>query len=53
MAAKTWKGDKYAEYGGGGTVWDSMAFDPELNLLYFGVGNGSPWNDGYRSATRR
>ena len=49
MAAKTWKGDKYAEYGGGGTVWDSMAYDPELNLLYFGVGNGAPWNDGYRS----
>ena len=30
--------------GGGGTVWDSMAYDPELNLLYIGVGNGSPWN---------
>ncbi len=30
--------------GGGGTVWDSMAYDPELDLLYIGVGNGSPWN---------
>ncbi len=49
MAAKTWKGDKYWEYGGGGTVWDSMAYDPELNLLYLGVGNGSPWSSYVRS----
>ncbi len=49
MAAKTWKGDKYWEYGGGGTVWDSMAYDPELNLLYLGVGNGSPWSSYARS----
>ncbi len=49
MAAKTWTGDVYYEVGGGGTVWDSMAYDPELNLLYFGVGNGSPWNRHIRS----
>lgn len=49
MAAKTWKGDKYWEYGGGGTVWDSMTYDPELNLLYLGVGNGSPWSSYVRS----
>ncbi|MFV0477742.1 MAG: PQQ-dependent dehydrogenase, methanol/ethanol family [Parahaliea sp.] len=48
-AAKTWTGDKYWEYGGGGTVWDSMAYDAELDLLYFGVGNGSPWNRQIRS----
>ena len=35
--------------GGGGTVWDSMAYDPKLDLLYVGVGNGSPWNQSYRS----
>jgi quinohemoprotein ethanol dehydrogenase len=35
--------------GGGGTVWDSMAYDPELDLLYFGVGNGTPWNQEIRS----
>ena len=28
--------------GGGGTVWDSIAYDPELDLLYIGIGNGSP-----------
>jgi alcohol dehydrogenase (cytochrome c)/quinohemoprotein ethanol dehydrogenase len=47
-AEATWKG-KWWELGGGGTVWDSMAYDPELDLLYVGVGNGSPWNQAYRS----
>ncbi|MFT4570517.1 MAG: quinohemoprotein ethanol dehydrogenase [Hyphomicrobiaceae bacterium] len=42
-AAETWKGGKWWEIGGGGTVWDSVAFDPELDLLYIGTGNGSPW----------
>lgn len=49
MAAKTWRGGKWWEIGGGGTVWDSMAYDPELNQLYIGVGNGSPWNRYIRS----
>jgi alcohol dehydrogenase (cytochrome c)/quinohemoprotein ethanol dehydrogenase len=48
MAAKTWSGEWWT-LGGGGTVWDSMAYDPQLNLLYVGVGNGSPWNHTYRS----
>ncbi len=49
QAAKTWQGGDWWEIGGGGTVWDSMAYDPELNLLYIGVGNGSPWNRYIRS----
>lgn len=49
MAADTWTGDLYWKVGGGGTVWDSMAHDSELNLLYIGVGNGSPWNRWARS----
>lgn len=49
-AAKTWDpGSKYWEAGGGGTVWDTMAFDPELNLMYIGTGNGSPWAHSKRS----
>ena len=48
MAARTWTGEWW-KYGGGGTVWDSMVFDPDLNLLYLGVGNGSPWNHKIRS----
>ncbi len=49
MAADTWTGDVYWQVGGGGTVWDSMAYDADLNLLYIGVGNGSPWNRWVRS----
>ena len=49
LAAATWQGGNWWELGGGGTVWDSMAFDPELNLLYIGTGNGSPWNRYIRS----
>ncbi len=49
MAARTWTGDVWYRVGGGGTVWDSMAYDPDLNLLYFGVGNGAPWNRSIRS----
>ncbi|OFX06385.1 MAG: alcohol dehydrogenase [Alphaproteobacteria bacterium RIFCSPHIGHO2_12_FULL_63_12] len=48
MAAKTWNGEWW-KLGGGGTVWDSMAYDPALDLLYIGVGNGSPWNQRLRS----
>jgi quinohemoprotein ethanol dehydrogenase len=47
-AAKTWKGEWW-KIGGGGTVWDSLAYDPELDLLYVGTGNGSPWNREIRS----
>jgi quinohemoprotein ethanol dehydrogenase len=49
MAAKTWNGEWWKLGGGGGTVWDAMAYDPELDLLYFGVGNGTPWNQKIRS----
>jgi len=48
-AAATWTGDEYWKVGGGGTVWDSMAYDPELDLLYVGTGNGSPWSRYARS----
>jgi len=48
MAAETWNGEWW-KLGGGGTVWDSMAYDPELDLLYIGTGNGSPWNQDLRS----
>lgn len=52
MAQKTWFGDSYWEQGGGGTVWDSMAYDPELDLFYIGVGNGSLWNYKERSEAK-
>ncbi len=49
MAAETWNGEWWKLGGGGGTVWDAMAYDPELGLLYIGVGNGTPWNQEIRS----
>lgn len=49
-AAKTWDpAGKWWEFGGGGTAWDTMTFDPELNLMYIGTGNGSPWAHKKRS----
>jgi len=48
MAAETWTGDWW-EFGGGGTVWNSMTYDPEFNRVYIGTGNGSPWNHKLRS----
>ncbi|RLQ22280.1 PQQ-dependent dehydrogenase, methanol/ethanol family [Seongchinamella sediminis] len=52
MIRKTWHGDQYWKQGGGGTVWDAMAYDSELNLLYIGVGNGSFWNYKLRSEAK-
>jgi quinohemoprotein ethanol dehydrogenase len=48
-AAGSWFGDAWKTSGGGGTVWDSIVYDPELNQLYIGTGNGSPWNHRVRS----
>ena len=49
-AAKTWDASgKWWESGGGGTAWDTMSYDPELNLMYIGTGNGSPWARSKRS----
>jgi quinohemoprotein ethanol dehydrogenase len=49
-AAKTWDpSGEYWKVGGGGTVWNAIAFDPELDLLYVGTGNGSPWSKHVRS----
>jgi quinohemoprotein ethanol dehydrogenase len=47
-AAKTWTGEWW-KLGGGGTVWDTIVYDPELDLVYIGVSNGSPWNQRLRS----
>jgi PQQ-dependent dehydrogenase (methanol/ethanol family) len=48
MAARTWRG-KWWIAGGGGTAWDAFSYDPALNLLYIGTGNGSPWQRDLRS----
>ncbi len=49
-AAKTWKGaDEWLKKGAGGTAWDAITYDPELNLIYFGTGNGVAWDRDLRS----
>jgi quinohemoprotein ethanol dehydrogenase len=47
-AAATWNGQWWTA-GGGGTAWDAIVFDPELDIVYVGTGNGSPWNRDLRS----
>lgn len=49
FARPTWSGSEYIKTGGGGTVWDSIVYDADLNQLYIGVGNGSPLNHVLRS----
>ena len=48
MAAKTWTGEWWKR-GGGGNVWHGYTYDPDLDVLYIGTGNGSPWNRKIRS----
>ena len=48
-AAKTWSEDFWKTTGGGGTVWNGMTFDPEMNRIYIGVGNAGPYDPELRS----
>jgi len=48
LAAKTWTGEWW-KFGGGGNAWNAMTYDPQLNRIYIGSGNGSPWNRKIRS----
>ena len=41
QAARTWDPKSRWDVGLGGTVWDGMAYDPQLDLLYVGVGNSA------------
>jgi len=50
-AAATWGPSDWWKLGGGGAVWDAIVYDPKTDLVYFGTGNGSPWNDKYRDPT--
>jgi alcohol dehydrogenase (cytochrome c) len=43
---KSWEGDQWKI--GGGDVWGWTAYDPDLNLIYYGSGNPSTWNPAQR-----
>jgi quinohemoprotein ethanol dehydrogenase len=49
-AAATWDGD-FWKWGGGGSLWDGMAYDPETDLIYVGTGNAEPWVQKFRGKT--
>ena len=49
MAAATWPKESMWESGLGGTVWDAFAYDPDLDLLYAGVGNATVYDREKRS----
>jgi alcohol dehydrogenase (cytochrome c) len=45
--SETWpKGDAYLR--GGGSTWVTGSYDPELDLVYWGIGNAAPWNPATR-----
>jgi PQQ-dependent dehydrogenase (methanol/ethanol family) len=46
LGVSTWQGDEWKR--GGGTTWGWYSYDPELNLLYYSVGNPGTWNPDQR-----
>ncbi len=51
-AAETWASDAW-KLGGGGSVWDGMAYDPDADLLYVGTGNAEPWPEPLRGSKEK
>ena len=49
MAAKTWSGDTWKKFGGGGSAWNEMTYDPQSGLLYFGTAGAKPYLHHLRS----
>ena len=43
-AVKTWDPKHPWKAGSGGTVWDGLAYDAALDLVYIGTGNAGPYN---------
>jgi quinohemoprotein ethanol dehydrogenase len=48
-ASQTWSPEAW-KMGGGATVWDGMAYDPESDLIYVGTGNAGPWPEQLRKS---
>jgi quinohemoprotein ethanol dehydrogenase len=48
-ASETWAPDAW-KLGGGGAVWDGIAYDPDTDLVYAGTGNAEPWPEEFRGS---
>jgi PQQ-dependent dehydrogenase (methanol/ethanol family) len=46
LGVSTWPPDAWKI--GGGSMWGWIAYDPDLNLIYYGTGNPGPWNQDQR-----
>lgn len=44
--SETWNADRFEK--GGAPTWLTGTYDPELKLVYWGTGNGGPWNPAWR-----
>jgi alcohol dehydrogenase (cytochrome c) len=42
--SETWPANSDAWKYGGGSVWRSGSYDPELDLVYYGIGNAEPYD---------
>jgi len=51
LGARTWAGESWKN--GGGPVWGSISYDPDLDLIYYGTGNASPYNPEQRSGDNK
>ncbi len=49
MIETTWSDGLWKQLGGGANPWDSIGYDPRLNRVYVGTGNGSPLSWHHRS----
>jgi quinohemoprotein ethanol dehydrogenase len=48
-AAETWDSNAW-KLGGGGAVWDGIAYDPDTDLVFAGTGNAEPWPEEFRGS---
>ncbi|GJG89640.1 methanol dehydrogenase [Gemmatimonadetes bacterium T265] len=46
LGVKSWPADAWRH--GAGASWGWISYDPELNLIYYGTSNPSPWNQEQR-----
>ncbi|HMA43306.1 MAG TPA: PQQ-dependent dehydrogenase, methanol/ethanol family [Gemmatimonadales bacterium] len=51
LGLSTWPGDAWKR--AGVPVWGWLSYDPQLDLLYFGTGNASPYNPEQRTGDNK